>query len=156
MIDEKTLQQIEDYFSGELTEEESRDLLLKVENTGELRDRFEESRKLWSYMGSFETLEPGDDYIRKFWKNISKEEEKKNSSFFPFNFMNRKWAFVSSLAVLLLLSTIMVNNFVTQEEKSGFVYDADDELLLNDLENALSKNSTQGLNVYGPWEDLEN
>ena len=156
MIDEATLQQIEDYFSGELSEEESNSLLLKIEGSAELREHFEESEKLWNYMSSFETIEPGPDYIQKFWKKVSDEEDKKSRSFFPFNFMNTKWAFATSLAVFLLLSTIIVNNFVTEEEKSGFVYDADDELLLNDLENALSKNSAQGLNVYGPWEDLEN
>lgn len=156
MIDEKTYQEIEDYFSGELNEEESKSLLLKVKESEELRGHFEESEKLWGYMSSLETIEPGPDYIQKFWKAVSKDEEKKNRSFFNFNFMNKKWAFVSSLAVFLLLSTIIINNFVVDEEKSGYVYDADDELLVNNLDEALSKNSPEGLNVYGPWDDLEN
>ncbi len=156
MIDEKTALLIEDYFSGELSEDESNNLLLRVKSSEELSAHFEASKKLWNYMGSVDELEPEPDYIRKFWKKISKEEEKKSRSFFNFNFMNKKWAFVSSLAVFLLLSTIIINNFVLNEEKEGYVYDADDELLIDNLDEALSKNSHEGLNVYGPWEDLEN
>lgn len=156
MIDEKIINQIEDYFSGELNDEESKSLLLKVEDSDELRKHFEESSKLWSYMASAETIEPSPDYIRRFWKIVSSNEEKKSRSFFQFNFMNKKWTFVSSLAVFLLISTIIVNNFVLEEEKSGYVYEEDDELLIHNLEEALSKNTPDVLNVYGPWEDLEN
>jgi hypothetical protein len=156
MIDEKTINQIEDYFSGELSGEESKKLLLKVEDSDELREHFEDSSKLWNYMASVETIEPSPDFIRRFWKIVSSNEEKNNRSFFKFNFMNLKWKFVYSLAVFLLLSTIIVNNFVLEEEKSGYVYEADDELLIENLEEALSKNTTDVLNVYGPWEDLEN
>jgi len=156
MIDENTVQNIEDYFSGELNDEESKILLSKVNGSEEVQKHFEESKKLWNYMASVEEIEPGNDYIRKFWKTVSSDEERKSRSFFNFSFMNKKWAFASSLAVFLLLSTIIVNNFVLEEEKDGYVYDADDELLFNNLEEALSKNSPEGLNVYGPWEDLEN
>jgi len=156
MIDEKIINQIEDYFSGELNDEESKSLLLKVEDSDELRKHFEESNKLWSYMASVDTIEPSPDYIRRFWKIVSGNEEKKSRSFFQFNFMNKKLTFVSSLAVILLLSTFIVNNFVLEEEKSGYVYEEDDELLIHNLEEALSKNTPDVLNVYGPWEDIEN
>ena len=156
MIDEKIINQIEDYFSGELNDEESKSLLLKVEDSDELRKHFEESNKLWSYMASVDTIEPSPGYIRRFWKIVSSNEEKKSRSFFQFNFMNKKLTFVSSLAVILLLSTIIVNNFVLEEEKSGYVYEEDDELLIHNLEEALSKNTPDVLNVYGPWEDIEN
>lgn len=156
MIDEKTYQEIEDYFAGELNEEQSKNLLTKVNGSEELMARFRESENLWNYMSSLESIEPRPDFIQKFWNAVSQDEEKKNSSFFNFNFLNRKWAFVSSLAVFLLLSTIIINNFVVDEEKSGYVYDADDELLVNNLDEALSKNTPEGLNVYGPWDDLEN
>ena len=156
MVSEETLQQIDDFFSGELSDTDKYELLSKVESSEELRARFEESRKLWSYMDSAEAIEPEADYIRKFWKKVSEEEEKNSKSFFPFNFMNKRLAFATSLAVFLLLSTIMVNNFILEEEKTGYVYDADDEILINNLEEALSLNSHHDLNVYGPWEDTEN
>ena len=156
MVSEETLQQIDDFFSDELSDTDKSELLSKVESSEEVRARFEESRKLWSYMDSAESIEPEPDYIRKFWKEVSEEEEKNSKSFFPFNFMNKRLAFATSLAVFLLLSTIMVNNFILEEEKTGYVYDADDELLINNLEEALSLNSHHGLNVYGPWEDTEN
>ena len=156
MIDEKTINQIEDYFSGELSDEESKSLLSKVEDSEELRDHFVESEKLWNYLSSVETIEPTPNYIRRFWNSVSSNEEKENRSYFQFNFLNKKWKFVSSLAVFLILSTIIINNFVHEEEKSGFVYEADDELLVDNLEEALSKNTPDVLNVYGPWEDHEN
>jgi len=156
MIDEITIQKIEDYLSGELSEEEAGNLISKIDNSEDLKEYFLESQKLWNFMGSADIIEPKGDYVTKFWNNVSREEEKRNKSFFNFNFFNRKWAFVSSLAVFLLLSTIIVNNFVIEEEKTGYVYDAEDELLLNNLEDALSMNSSEQLNVYGPWEDLEN
>ena len=156
MIDEKTINQIEGYFSGELSDEESKNLLSKVHDSDELKEHFEESEKLWNYMNSLESIEPSTDYITRFWKTVSADEEKQNRSLFQFNFLNKKWKFVSSLAVFLILSTIIINNFVLEEEKSGFVYEADDELLVDNLEEALSKNTPDVLNVYGPWEDLEN
>jgi len=156
MIDEKTINQIEGYFSGELSDEESKNLLSKVHDSDELKEHFEESEKLWNYMNSLESIEPSTDYITRFWKTVSADEEKQNRSLFQFNFLNKKWKFVSSLAVFLILSTIIINNFVLEEEKSGFVYEADDELLVDNLEEALSKNTPDVLNVYGPWEDHEN
>jgi len=156
MIDEITIQKIEDYLSGELSDEEAGNLISKIDNSEDLKEYFLESQKLWNFMGSADIIEPKGDYVTKFWNNVSREEEKRNKSFFNFNFFNRKWAFVSSFAVFLLLSTIIVNNFVIEEEKTGYVYDAEDELLINNLEDALSMNSSEQLNVYGPWEDLEN
>ena len=156
MIDEITIQKIEDYLSGELSDEEAGNLISKIDNSEDLKEYFLESQKLWNFMGSADIIEPKGDYVTKFWNNVSREEEKRNKSFFDFNFFNRKWAFVSSFAVFLLLSTIIVNNFVIEEEKTGYVYDAEDELLINNLEDALSMNSSKQLNVYGPWEDLEN
>jgi len=156
MIDEITIQKIEDYLSGELSEEEAGNLISKIDNSEDLKEYFLESQKLWNFMGSADIIEPKGDYVTKFWNNVSREEEKRNKSFFDFNFFNRKWAFVSSFAVFLLLSTIIVNNFVIEEEKTGYVYDAEDELLINNLEDALSMNSSEQLNVFGPWEDLEN
>ena len=156
MIDEITIQKIEDYLSGELSDEEAGNLISKIDNSEDLKEYFLESQKLWNFMGSADIIQPKGDYVTKFWNNVSREEEKRNKSFFNFNFFNRKWAFVSSLAVFLLLSTIIVNNFVIEEEKTGYVYDAEDELLINNLEDALSMNSSEQLNVYGPWEDLEN
>jgi len=156
MIDEKTINQIEEYFLGELSEEESKNLLSKVGDSDEIRDHFEESKKLWNYVSSIETIEPSHDFIHKFWNTVSINEQNNNKSFFKFNFLNIKWKFVTSLAVFLILSTIIINNYVLEEEKSSFVYEADDELLVGDLEEALSKNTPDVLNVYGPWEDLEN
>jgi len=156
MIDEITIQKIEDYLSGELSDEEAGNLISKIDNSEDLKEYFLESQKLWNFMGSADIIEPKGDYVTKFWNNVSREEEKRNKSFFNFNFFNRKWAFVSSFAVFLLLSTIIVNNFVIEEEKTGYVYDAEDELLINNLEDALSMNSSEQLNVFGPWEDLEN
>ncbi len=156
MIDEITIQKIEDYLSGELSDEEAGNLISKIDNSEDLKEYFLESQKLWNFMGSADIIEPKGDYVTKFWNNVSREEEKRKKSFFNFNFFNRKWAFVSSFAVFLLLSTIIVNNFVIEEEKTGYVYDAEDELLINNLEDALSMNSSEQLNVYGPWEDLEN
>ncbi len=156
MIDEITIHKIEDYLSGELSDEDAGNLLSKIDDSEELKEYFIESQKLWDFMGSADIIEPTGDYITRFWNNVSREEEKRNKSFFNFNFINKKWAFVSSLAVFLLLSTIIVNNFVLEEEKTGYVYDADDELLINNLEDALSMNSSEQLNLYGPWEDLEN
>ena len=156
MIDEKTINQIEDYFSGELSEEESKNLLLKVEDSDELKIYFEESEKLWNYMNSLETIEPDPNFITRFWDNVTAEEEKQNRSFFHFNIFDMKWKFVSSLAVFLILSTIIINNYVLEDDRSGFVYEAEDELLVDNLEQALSKNTPDALNVYGPWDDLEN
>ena len=154
MINEKTINQIEEYFSGELSEEESKILLSKVESSDELKIYFEESEKLWNYMNSFETIEPDPNFITRFWNNVSAEEEKESSSFFQFNFLDKKWKFVSSLAVFLILSTIIINNYVLEEDRTGFVYEAEDELLVDNLEQALSKNTPDALNVYGPWDDL--
>ena len=156
MIDDLTKQQVEDYFSGELNEEESKILLTKIDTSEELKQYFRESESLWSIMSSAELLEPREDYITRFWNKVSKDEDKKKSSFSFFSNINLKWGFAGSLAVFLILSTIIVNNFVIEEEKSGFVYEADDELLINNLDEALSKNTHESLKIFGPWEDLEN
>ena len=86
MVSEETLQQIEDFFSDEMSDTERNELLSKVESSDEVRARFEESRKLWSFMESAETIEPEPDYIRKFWKKVSDEEGEKDKVLFPFQF----------------------------------------------------------------------
>lgn len=156
MIDDLTKQQIDDYFSGELNENDTRSLLQNVDSSEELKQYFTESEKLWDMMKSAEQLEPLSDYIERFWNNVSKDEEKNKKFFAFFEYFSLKWRFVGSLAVFLIIGTVVVNNFILEEEESGFVYEADDELLINNMDEALSKNTDESLNIFGPWYDLEN
>ena len=154
MLNENLKHQILRYISGDLNDAEAKEITELIQNSDEVKNYYNETKNLWDALDLVESIEPRSDYIARFWEAVDKKENKTFTHLIKT--VNKKFAFVGSLAVFLLISTFMINNYfgIVESENSG--YDLNSEVLLNDLDESLSLKAPDYLSVYGPWEDVEN
>ena len=155
MLDDDKKQKIVGLLSGELDGEEAKEVEELIRLSVDAAEYHRETSKLWATMDSVEQIEPSADFMSDFWKRVENEEEK--SSFFSFlgNF-NKKFAFVGSLAVFLLISTFVVNNYFYISEDENYLTNSGNGLLLGNLGDSMSLKTPDSLNIYGPWDEFEN
>ena len=155
MLDEEKKQKIISLLSGELDDDEAREAENLIRSSEDAAEFHRVTSKLWDTMDSAEQIEPSADYISNFWRRVEKDEKK--SSFISFlGKINKKFAFVSSLAVFLLISTFVVNNYFYVSEEENNITNSGNGLLLGNLDDSMSLKTPDSLSIYGPWDEFEN
>ena len=156
MIKEDIQEKINSYISGELSEDESVEVRQLIESSEEIKAYYEQINSMWRTLDNIEDIEPGPDYISRFWKEVEAEENKRQSSFFNFFSLNKKWAFAGSFGVFVVICSFVINSYVGINGNGNYVNSLDDETLLTNLDESINPRTPDSLNVYGPWDDLEN
>ena len=156
MIKEEIHEQINSYISGELSEDESTEVRRLIESSEEVRVYYEQVSNMWRTLDGIEQIEPDPDYISKFWSKVEREESKKKYSFLNLFNLNKKWAFAGSFGVFLVICSFVINTYVVNNGNGVFVNNVDDETLLSNLDESIVPKTPDSLNIYGPWDDLEN
>ena len=114
-----------------------------------------QSESLWSLLDEWREIEPRADFISDFWGRVSKEE----SGFYPGLFTRLKklkpnWALAGALASILIVG---IFTFALIGPDSGYRNytnnDEQDEMLLLELDNATTRETTEELSIYGPWDN---
>lgn len=118
----------------------------------ECRSYVSESKGLWSLLETWDEVEPHSSYIANFWDKV---EETKPAPGFLHWVQNIKlnWTLAGAMASIFLVSIITFGAF-SPEMRNSILMSADerDELVLLELDDALSRETADLLSIYGPWD----
>ena len=156
MIKEDIKEKIQSYISGELTDIESSEIRKLIETSQEANSYYQEIKSMWSMLENFEKIEPNPDYISNFWNKVENETSRNKFSFFDLFNLNKKWAFAGAFGVFIIVCSFVINSYVGNNGNNNYVNNLDDESLLTNLDESISLRTPDSLNIYGPWDDLEN
>lgn len=145
---------IQKYISGDISVDEASNVESMINNDPELRSYLERSEKVWELVGSFDTIEPNPNFISNFWDRVRDEKNRETTFLEKIRSINIRWAFISSFATILLVSAFLINIFVIDNgSEKKFVFDDQDEVMLKNLDRAITKKTAASLEVFGPWEE---
>ena len=156
MIKDDLKEKINSFISGELSEAEASEVRKLIDSSEEAGIYYKQNLELLNMMDSFESIEPDPAYIQKFWGKVEEEKSRAGFSFLNLFNLNKKWAFAGSFGVFVLIGSFMINSYFGNNGNGLYLNNLDDESLLSNLDESISARTPDSLNVYGPWDDLEN
>ncbi|MGI9535136.1 MAG: hypothetical protein ACR2NW_09305, partial [Thermodesulfobacteriota bacterium] len=149
MINEDIKEKINIYISGELSDIESAEVNKLIESSQEINTYYQEIKKTWGMLDNFETIEPGSDYVSKFWNKAEIETKRNKFSFFDLFNLNKKWAFAGSFGVFIIVCSFVINSYVGNNGNDIYFNNLDDESLLTNLDESINARTPDSLNIYG-------
>lgn len=166
-MDRKIKELILEYPDGDISVSEKRLVESVLEKSPEYRGFYYASKKLWRVMDEWEGIEPRGDFVSVFWERLSREEDRRLAKRLDFlaSFKLRLGS-AAFLAILLVVSIISFRIFNTtesgkvvkaQSESVEKVISDKDELgnqLLLEVDTTISREPSEPLEIYGPWEEL--
>ncbi|MGI9553759.1 MAG: hypothetical protein ACR2NC_02450 [Thermodesulfobacteriota bacterium] len=156
MLRDEIKEKVNSYISGELTGAESVEVKKLIESDGEVKAYYEQTNEMLRLMDDFDDIEPKSDYQSQFWYKVEKEESSTRFSLFNIFNLNKKWAFAGSFGVFVVICSFVINSYVGNNGNGNYVNSLDDETLLTNLDESINPRTPDSLNIYGPWDDLEN
>lgn len=150
---EREKELILEYISGDISENGEEMVRRLLEKHPEYKSYMRKSQKIWDLLDSVDTIEPNPNYISNFWTRLH-EEQNSTSLLEKIRDLNVRWLFAGSFATLLLIVAISVNMFILETgTDSNIVFNKQDEILLKNLDKAITKKTAASLEVFGPWEE---
>ena len=123
-----------------------------ISGCSECKSYVSESKELWSLLETWEEVEPDNNFVSKFWDKV---EETKPTPGFLHWIQNIKlnWTLAGAMASIFLVSIVTFSAFSPEMRNSIFMSaDERDELVLIELDDALSRETADLLSIYGPWD----
>jgi hypothetical protein len=166
-MDRKIKELILEYPDGDISASEKRLVESVLENSPEYKSFYYASKMLWSVMDEWKGIEPRGDFVSAFWERLSQDEERRLSSRLGFlaGFKLRLGS-AALISILVVTSIIGLRMFGATEGGEGMKVESgsvekiisdkdkfDDQLLL-EVDTTISKEPSEPLEVYGPWEEL--
>lgn len=114
-----------------------------------------QSGRVWNLLDEWREIEPRSDFVSAFWDRVSKEESAPGRGVFSYvRKLRLSWALAGALASVLIAG---IFTFALFKPDPGFeTYadnDARDEQILLELDHATTRETTDVLSIYGPWEN---
>ena len=156
MINEDIKEKINSYISGELTEKESVEVQKLIDSSIEVKAYYQEITDMLEILDKYESIDPSADYIPRFWNKVESESKRKKFSFYDLFDLNKKWAFAGSFGVFIIVCSFVINSYIGNNGNEIEFNNLDDESLLTNLDESINPRTPDSLNIYGPWDDLEN
>lgn len=143
------------FSSGEVSNAERGMIEAHLEGCEDCNQFLAHSDRLWTFLDEWREIEPRNDFVSSFWERVS-EEERAGDRVFIRRFKNLmpNLRLAGVLASILIVSIFI---FVLIGLDSGYRQysqnnDEQDERILNDLDNATSRDTAAELAIYGPWD----
>ena len=137
----------------------SDDSTLVAEHLGscmDCNDYFMQNNRLSKLLDNWDEIQPQQNYVSKFWNKVDEEELKQNKGVIGFIKGIKTTFLVPSLAVALFCSLIIVNIYRTSTDNPVLSeQDAKDNRLLLEINDIISVEGSESLQIYGLWNDLE-
>ncbi len=113
-----------------------------------------ESRELWGLLDTWDEIEPDGKFVANFWDKTSIKETKLQPGFLSrFRNLKPNWGVAGAMASIFLVSVITFAVFSSDSTNTLYTSaDEQDELVLLELDNALSRETSDVLSIYGPWD----
>ena len=67
-----------------------------------------------------------------------------------------RFAFAGSFGVFIVICSFIINSYVGNNGDNIYLNTSEDESLLTNLDESISLKTPESLDIYGPWDDLEN
>ncbi|MEE9213823.1 MAG: hypothetical protein V3U54_03380 [Thermodesulfobacteriota bacterium] len=153
MINEHDKDRIIRYLSGDLVGEELISVEKLISEKLEYKEYYENLKRSWEALEHIEDIEPKGNYVSDFWNKVEMSESKTNTGYLNF-FRSRRtgWTLVGSFVSILIIGVFIFSLFSSRNTNVSFTdLDKRDEMLLIDVDNSISRNVTEILEVYGPW-----
>ena len=125
-----------------------------LEECRECKVYLSQSQELWSLLDTWGEIEPEGEFVSNFWDKASIEETKLQPGFLG-RLRNFKpnWSLAGAMASIFLVSILTFAVFSPDTTNTLFTSaDEQDELILLELDNALSRETADVLSIYGPWD----
>ena len=142
------------YSLGGLKHVEKAGVESHLDNCAECRSFLSESKKLWGLLDTWNEVEPNKEFVSKFWDKTSIDETNfKPGVLSRLGNIRPNWTLAGAMASIFLVSVITFSVFSPDTRNSLFMSaDERDELILIELDNAISKETADVLSIYGPWD----
>ena len=143
------------YSFGGLKQVERASVENHLDNCAECRSFLSESKKLWSLLETWDEVEPDQEFVSKFWDQTSIDETNFKPGFLSWlGNIRPNWTLAGAVASIFLVSVITFSVFSPDTRNSLFMSaDERDELILIELDNAISRETADVLSIYGPWDN---
>ena len=118
----------------------------------ECRSFVSESKELWGLLDAWEEVEPDSNFISNFWDKV--DEPKPAPGFINWiQNIRPNRTLAAAMASVFLVSIITFGVFNPDTRNALFMSaDERDELILIELDDALSRETADVLSIYGPWD----
>ncbi len=139
-----------------LSNDESATINEHLVNCTDCNDYFAKNNKLSSLMDTWDEIEPQSNYVSKFWSRVEEVEKNENKGVIGFIKGIRTTFLVPSLAVALFCSLFIVNMYRTSTVNPTYSeQDLQDNRLLQEINDIISVEGSESLQIYGLWNNLE-
>ncbi len=142
------------YSSGDLGQDRMAVVESHISRCQECGLYFKQSEKLWTLLDVHGEIEPEADFVSNFWDRVSQDEIKSQSGLLNWlKNVKLNWTMAGAMASILILCVFTFTLFQPGTDRNSILADDQDELLLLELDNAISRDTAQLLDIYGPWEN---
>ena len=143
------------YSLGDLGTVEKTSVESHLENCTECKSYLSESNNLWSMLETWDEIEPDTEFLSNFWDKATVNDVKSKPGFLSwFRDIKPNWTLAGAMASILLVSIITFSVISPDTTNTLFMSDDQrDELILIELDNAISRETADVLSIYGPWDD---
>jgi len=143
------------YSLGDLGQVEKVDVEKHLEECNECRLFLSQSNQLWNLLDRWDEVEPKGEFVSKFWDKASIHETNYKPGFLSqLRNFRLNWTLAGVMASIFLVSIFTFA--VLSPDTTNILFtsvDERDELILIELDNALSRETADVLSIYGPWDD---
>lgn len=143
------------YSSGDIDDRERVLVDRHIRECGDCGIYFKRSQNLWGVLDSWRDIEPERQYVTRFWKKVSIEDEKAATGLIGF-----LKGFKPRLAISGALATVLLVGIFTFAllgpgtlERVFQSSDEKDEMILIELDRATNSETSELLAIYGPWDN---
>ena len=120
----------------------------------ECKSYLSETENLWNLLEARDQIEPDPEFLSNFWDKADVDETKLKPGFLRWvKDIKPNWTLAGAMASIFLVSIITFGAFSPDTRNSLFMSaDEQDELILIELDDALSRETADILSIYGPWD----
>ena len=142
------------YSLVDLQDAEKEEVQSHLRSCGDCESFVSQSNELWNLLDGWEGVEPDSQYLAKFWDKASVDEPELKPGFLSWiRDIRLNWTLAGAMASIFLVSIITFAAF-SPDTRNSLLLSSDerDELVLIELDNALSRETAEVLSIYGPWD----
>ncbi|MFA9407644.1 MAG: anti-sigma factor [Candidatus Dadabacteria bacterium] len=142
------------YSLGDLGHVEKASVESHLDSCSECKSYLFETKNLWNLLEARDEIEPDTEFLSNFWDKAAVDEVKLKPGFLRwFRDIKPNWTLAGAMASIFLVSIITFGALSPDTRNSFFMSsDEQDELILIELDNALSRETADVLSIYGAWD----
>ncbi|GJM16435.1 MAG: hypothetical protein DHS20C13_17620 [Thermodesulfobacteriota bacterium] len=142
------------YSLGDLGSDEKTSIESHIGTCSDCSSYLSESENLWNLLEARDEIEPDPEFLSNFWDKAAVDEVKLKPGFLSWvRDIKPNWTLAGAMASIFFVSVITFGVFSPDMTNNLFMSDEQqDELILIELDNAISTETADVLAIYGAWD----